>query len=299
MLLKTIVYEDERDDVINELNEIKQYFEVKDISIGISESINDGFHFVKIFCNDLDLNDNLVSKFSLYLANIIYKIVVEEFCYEEIQNFLNDTYFFLKYEDMKEIAERSLKILKNEDKILDEDAIYYMNKKNDVLSRIGECIAENDEINIRGFMTFRMKGLVAELESIINKIAERYMVEKEYNEFIKLLKYFVEVQESKIEEINIIIKENGEYIIQDKNGKDIMDEILTDLLDAKYAGSVSTDDLIISGLITYCPENIIIHYPDNCMNKEIIDTIEKVFEERVKLCQGCSKCNKIKSTLKV
>lgn len=299
MLLKTIIYEDERDDIINELNEIKQYFEMKDISLGISESINDGLHFVKIFCNDLDLNDNLVNKLSLYLANIIYKIVVEEFCYEEIQNFLNDTYFFLKYEDMKEIAERSLKILKNEDKILDEDAIYYMNKKNDMLSGIQECIGENYEINIKGFMTFRMKKLIVELESMVNKIAERYMAEKEYNEFIKLLKYFVEVQESKIDEINIIIKENGEYIIQDKNGRDVMNEILTDLLDVKYSGNVNVDDLIISGLITYCPQNIIIHYPDNCVNKEIIDTIKKVFEERVKLCDGCNKCNKIKSTLKV
>lgn len=299
MLLKTIIYEEERDDIINELNEIKQYFEMKDISLGISESINDGFHFVKVFCSDLDLNNNLINKFSLYLANIIYKIVVDEFCYEEIQNFLSDTYFFLKYEDMKEVAERSLKILKNEDRILDEDAIYYMNKKNDMLTKIQECIEENDEINIRGFITFRMKGLIVELECMVNKIAERYMAEKEYNEFIKLLKYFVEVQESKIDEINIIIKENGEYVIQDKNGKDVMNEILTDLLDVKYSGTVNIDDLIISGLITYCPKNIIIHYPDNCMNKEIIDTIKKVFEERVKLCYGCSKCNKIKSTLKV
>ncbi len=38
------------------------------------------------------------------------------------------------------------------------------------------------------------------------------MVEKEYNEFIKLLKYFVDVQENKIDEVNIIIDKLGNYI---------------------------------------------------------------------------------------
>ncbi|EET86548.1 sporulation protein YtxC, partial [Clostridium carboxidivorans P7] len=72
-----------------------------------------------------------------------------------------------------------------------------------------------------GFITFRMKELREDLEEIVDKVVERYMTEKEYNEFIKLLKYFVEIQESKIEEINIIIKSDGKYLIQDKEGNDI------------------------------------------------------------------------------
>ncbi len=31
------------------------------------------------------------------------------------------------------------------------------------------------------------------------------MVDKEYNEFIKLLKYFVEIEESKLDKLNILI----------------------------------------------------------------------------------------------
>ena len=33
--------------------------------------------------------------------------------------------------------------------------------------------------------------------------------EKEYNEFIKLLKYFVDIQDCKLEEVNIIVQRNG------------------------------------------------------------------------------------------
>ncbi|WMJ81106.1 putative sporulation protein YtxC [Clostridium sp. MB40-C1] len=299
MLLHTIVYKDNEDRIIDELNKVIEFFEAKDVSLGRAEYINNGIHFIKIFCDDSDFNEKLVNKFSFYLANILYKIVVEEYCCEEIQNFLNETYFFLKYDDMKEIANTSYRILNDEDRELDEDKIYCLNKKNDIIEKIQECIKENNEINIEGFITFRMKKLTEDLESIVNKVAEKHMVEKEYDEFIKLLKYFVEVQESKIEEVNIIIKENGEYIITDKKNKDIMKEMLTDIMDSKYTENVSTEDLIISGLITYSPKNIVIHHVDNCTNKEIIDTIRKVFEDRVKFCDECSKCAKIKSPLKV
>lgn len=167
------------------------------------------------------------------------------------------------------------------------------------MDKIQECIEENEEINLKGFITFRIREFKEDLESAVNKVAEKYMVEKEYDEFIKLLKYFVGVQESKIDEINIIIKKNGEYIIRDDKNKDIMSEMLSELTDTKYNGSVSTEDLIISGLITYAPEKIIIHHVDNCINKEIIETIKKVFEDRVEFCDKCSKCSRIRNTLKV
>lgn len=299
MLLQTIVYENKKDYVINELNNIKKYFEEKNVVIGISEAINKGIHFIKIFCDDLEPNPKVSDKFRLYMATLLYKVLVEEFCRDEIQNLLNENYSFLGYEDMREVARKIITVLKDEEHVLDKDMIYCINKKNEIIQKIQECIKENDEINIDGFITFRSKNFTKDLENIINKIVEQYMVDKEYDEFIKLLKYFVDVQESKIDEINIIIKKDGKYEIKDKEDKDIMGEILEELLDSKYDGTVNTEDLIISGLITYCPKEIIIHHSENCINKEFLNTIKKTFESRVKFCSGCNKCNKIKSTLKV
>ncbi len=299
MLLQTIVFEKELYDIIDEINDLKKTFEEKNIILGISESINLGTHFVKIFCNDIDFNEKLKGRFNLYISNILYNIAIEEFSRDEIQQLLLENYFFLRYDEMKDVSQRVVKILRNEEKITDEDMVYCMNKKNDIITKIKLCIDENDEINIQGFIRFRMKELKEELEDIVNRVVEKYMAEKEYNEFIKLLKYFVDVQESKIETINIIIRPNGDYGIQDKDGNDIMSEIFNNLTDTKYSDSVSVEDLIISGLITYCPENIIIHGKENCDNKEILDTIQKVFEERVDFCTNCEACNKIKETVKI
>lgn len=299
MILLTIIYANEKEDIMSHLYSMKEYFQKKNVHIGISESKNSEYNFVKIFCDDLDYNIRLKNRLYLYIASVIYKIIIKEYYEEEMYHHLTDTYFFLRYEELKEISSRSYRILNDEEKINDEDMIYFMNKKNDIIDKIKECIEENNELNLHGFVTFRMKELRVYLEDIVNKVVEKYMAEKEYNEFIKLLKYFVEVQESKIDVVNIGVREDGSYIIVDKKGRDIMNEMIDNLSEAEFGDAVGMEDLIISGLITYCPETIIIHCEYNCRNKELIDTIKRVFEDRVKICCNCEICNEIKNTVKI
>lgn len=296
MLLLTVVYDNDKENVIDRINKIKEYFKNKNIVIGISESIESNTHFVKIFCDE-ELNDKLNSMFTINIANILYEIVIDEFYKRDMEMFLYDTYFFLKYDEIKEIKESSLKVLKGKEATIDENSIYYMNKKNIIIDKIVECIHENKEININGFITFRMKELKEDLEQIIDKVVEKYMAEKEYTEFIKLLKYFVEIQDSKIEEINIIIKNDGKYSIQDREGNNIEEKLFSDLEELKYSDNTNIDDMIISVLITNSPEKIVIHCSENCKNLDLIDTIKKVFTDRVQLCDTCKVCKEIKHSL--
>jgi putative sporulation protein YtxC len=198
-----------------------------------------------------------------------------------------------------EVSKLGFKALKSEGAILNESMVYCINRKNTIIEKITKCIEEYKEINIKGFITFRMKEFREDLESIIDKVVENYMVEKEYNEFIKLLKYFVEIQESKIDEVNIIFKENGDYLIQDNNGEDILSKLTSELSEGKYTGNVCVEDMLISGLITNCPKKIIIHRCDNCGNSELLETIKNVFLDRVIICSKCKICKCIKNTIKV
>lgn len=296
MLLLTIVYNNDREDVIDGINKVKEYFKYKKANIGISESIDCDTHFVKIYCDE-EINDKLLNVFNIHMANILYNIVIDEFYKKDILNFLSDTYFFLKFDEIKDIKQSSLEALRGEEHIIDENSIYCMNKKNAVIDKIVQCINENKEININGFITFRMKELKENLESIIDKVVEKYMVEKEYSEFIKLLRYFVEVQESKIGHINLIIDNSGEYSIEDNEGKNIKEELFNDLSDLRYKESTNMEDMLISVLITNSPEKITIHCVENCRNNELIDTIKKVFTDRVDFCDECNTCKKIKSSI--
>jgi putative sporulation protein YtxC len=299
MLLLTVVYDRCREDIIEGTNEMKRYFHERDIIIGFSESIDNNAHFLKIYCEDEAVNNRLMNVFNLYIANILYNVVIDEFYKKDMQSFLTDTYFFLKYDEIKDIKQQSMEALKSEGAILNENMVYFRNRKNNILQKIIECIQENKEINIKGFITFRMRELREDLEGIIDKVVESYMVEKEYNEFIKLLKYFVEIQESKIEKVNIIIGKDGTYLVKDNFGKNIMDDLFEELSDARFSGTVSNDDMLISGLITNSPSSIVIHGIENCINKELIDTIKNVFGERTSFCSNCDMCSKEVSKIKL
>jgi putative sporulation protein YtxC len=296
MLLLTVVYSKEREDIIEGINNVKEYFKSKNKVIGISESIESNTHFVKIFCEE-EIDDRLRNVFNIHIANILYNVVIDEFYNKDMMDFLSDTYFFLKYDEIKEIRNNSLEVLKDEGPIIDENSIYCINKKNGIIDKIVQCIDENKEININGFMTFRMKELKDDLEGIIDKIVEKYMAEKEYNEFIKLLKYFVEIQESKIDLMNIEVSSDGKYIIRDKKDNDITERLFSDLSDLRYRENTNDEDILISVLITNSPEKIVIHCAENCKNSELIDTVKKVFTNRVEFCDDCKVCKKIKGSI--
>jgi len=299
MLLLTVVYNRSMEYIIDEINDIKKCFENKKMALGISESIIEDTHFIKIFCSDDDLSDESIKTFNFNVANILYKIVTIEFCKKEINNFLADTYFFLKYDEIKQVKPKIQEALLSEGSITGPNMVFCINRRNKIVDKITRCIEENDEINISGFLTFRTKELNVDLECIVDKVVEEYMVEKEYNEFIKLLKYFVEIQESKVEEVNIFIEQNGDYSLKDENGNDLVGNMIMELPDVEFNSKESQEELIISTMITSAPKKIIIHCADHCKNKELIGTISKVFVDRVHFCDKCTECEKIKKGILV
>ncbi|MBE6053035.1 MAG: putative sporulation protein YtxC [Clostridium sartagoforme] len=289
MLVLKIVYKSDLD-FVSEIQELRTVLKRKDIKIGVVESVELDNHIIKILCDDNSYNERVKDIINLYISNILYKVVLNEYKEKEMFNYLTENYFFLKQEEIIELEEEIMRVFLENKSLNFDNLIYCLNKVNSIIEKIKNCLEENTEINIDGFIRFRMKELREDIESIIDKVIEGYMVEKEYKEFIKLLKYFVEIQESKIEEINIVINEAGNYAIVDRNKKDIFDEFMKELIEYKLDSDVKIEDIIISGLITNSPKKVIIHGKDNCNNKEFMDTIENVFENKVSFCNGCVLC---------
>lgn len=290
MLLFTIIYDGNREDVISGLNKIQDYFKEKKVHVGISESIEKNTHFVRLYCDDEVYTDKIYNMFKLYMSNIIFQIILKNFSKKEMSNFLSDTYFFLRYEEIDEISKRIMNVLLDKVELIDENSIYYENRKNEIVKKIEGLIEDNREFNLDGFLRFRFKDFKQEILDIVDKVVENYMAEKEYDEFIKLLKYFVEIQDSKIDTVNLYIDKNGDYTIKDNSGKDLKGILFKDLTDLKYSKETNFEDILISGLITSVPEEIIIHCPQNSKNQEFIATLKSVFGDRLSLCDSCSVC---------
>lgn len=299
MLLLTLIQDDSKEYIIDEIRNARNYFKLKNATVGISESLENNLHIIKVYCDDENFNENFQKMFNLYIGNVLFKVVIKEFCKKNVSKYLSDNFYFLRGEDIKEVKNMIIDVFENEDNKIDDNMIYYMNRKNEIIKKIILCLEENNEVNIKGFLTFRMKEMTPDLESIIDKIVEKFMVEKEYNEFIKLLKYFVDVQESKINEVNILIDKDGNYVVRDEFENDILSNLVNELYDSRISSKVSSEDLIISGLITSAPKKIVIHCVENSRNKELTETIKNVFGERVQFCNNCSRCIEYKNNIKI
>lgn len=289
LVLVKAIY-DGQENILRDLQLTIQKMQNEKSYLKVYEKMCSKTKLIEVVCEPSDYTPELKDEVLSVVSKIIYNFVIDIFVKKEINYFFDNSYFFIKYEEIDEVKSKVIDVLFN-DNLCSNSESFFIDKKIKIIDKIKSCIEENNQINIDGFVRFRMKDLFQEIEVIVDRIVEKHMVEKEYNEFIKLLKYFVEVQESKINEVNIIIDKNGSYVILDENNNDVYSMFLDDLVDFNMSMmTTNKDDLLISGLITNSPEKIVIHGVENSLNIEIIETIKQVFEDKVSFCCGCSNC---------
>lgn len=167
-------------------------------------------------------------------------------------------------------------------KIISDDKNDFFKKWCDIIGmRIKEYLSENITMDLEGFMRFRLKDFIDDLKGNLKNQTDKIIIEREYNEFIKLLRYFVEVQEPKVTEVHVYTSEEGKYTILDAQLKPIDFGLMEDMAKELTDDELSQDDLLISSLITIAPGRIFIHGWDRIRNKQLLGTIENVFIGKV------------------
>lgn len=164
-----------------------------------------------------------------------------------------------------------------------------LNRKAKVLYKITKFVDENDHIDLEGFINFRLRFYLNELNDLVDIFVEKLEMEKEYNEFIKLLKYFIDIQPPKLDLINLFIYSPSEFKLVDKGGKVIDKDYVFSLIDDFGETPLSEDDFLISSLISLSPKELVIHNTGK-VKTEIFDTITKIFDGRITNCSDCRHC---------
>lgn len=240
---------------------------------------------------------NVDNIFKNYIANAISEIILDIYQEKLITRLINFKCNYFDYKDKERIKNSTINSLKEKECIYTDGVIYKISRKARILKAIIEYLENNNEIIIEGFINFRLKFFVDAIKEEIDRNIENIIIEKEFEEFIKILKYFVEIQESKIDMVNIVI-DKEEYRIYDKNNIKINDDFVEEIADEFINDDITNDDLLISSLITLAPKKIILHirHIDENTN-EMIKIINSIFTDRVSICEGCKLCN-VKLSLK-
>jgi putative sporulation protein YtxC len=148
-------------------------------------------------------------------------------------------------------------------------------------------LQENNEVHLHGFVRFRLKEYRQELAEAVEEAIDDYLEDRQYQEFIELLRYFVSTQESRHETIHIVPLEGNRFSLYDENGLPLQLEALEAYVGMQDAPD-RTDDLLLSALITLAPQKIVFHLTEG--RQALAQTLHSIFEDRFAYCSACAHC---------
>jgi putative sporulation protein YtxC len=228
--------------------------------------------------------------FKHYIANVVSDLILNNWERVLLLDIIRQNYYYFTPDEQQMIFQISLKNLNHGLEANDDTFVEYLSRKSLVLQKLLEYLQSNDRLIIEGFIKFRLKDYLQELYSIADKAVDEYMMEKEYKEFIRLLKYFVEIQEPRLELVHVLLQPSGCFKLLDGNKKNISSDYLDGFIIESEEPEINYEDLLVSALITIAPTTIVLHFQTNRYAMKATETIKSVFGDRVTYCEGCSIC---------
>ncbi len=265
------------DYLLNELN----YIEIEPVYISSNKFKN----YKNII---IHYRGNNNKKFIHEVSCILSCLVIDELEEKFLKNIIQKNYFYFNSNEKKQILDICFDTFSN------DFNTYFDKKYNCLISDFENYLADNKSIVLSGFINFRIKDYMSILEEVVDDAVNAFVIEKEYFEFVSLLKMYINSQSSNCELVHLIYN-NENSILLDKNKKVI--NISDDIFKAKYLSDItfSSNDYALNSLLTLIPKKIYIHLIDNIVD-EFIHTLGLIFENRVEICTDCSICRLYKNS---
>ncbi|MHB1127025.1 MAG: putative sporulation protein YtxC [Bacillota bacterium] len=227
-----------------------------------------------------------LSTFRNYIAHSLASLIVEQWEQQLLNNIIKNNCYYFNEDERKHILSRASQIMDEQE----NQEVPDRHRLENIAQKIACYLEEDGMLIVEGFLRFRLKDYVSQLEEGVDQAVDEYLMEKEYHEFIRLLRYFVDIQEPRVEKVHVMLRASGVFQLFDGDENIIDNEYLegfvVDLIDSE----INYEDLLISALITIAPRKVILHFSDHSSLHSTINTIKNVFLERVTTCPGCTKC---------
>ncbi len=266
---------------IKENNKKIQNFLLSEIK---KSSISEIYFSIKKF----KIYDNLIihykgknlSSFYDFIAFIISKAIIKFYEPQILKRLFDYNYFYFDIPDEKIIMDEYKLITKR-------------NRKNNfnlkqrlIKKELINYIKNNKSLVLSGFVYFRLSRYISYITKLLEDSVNQFVVDKEFFEFVDLLKNYVD---SKIPN-NIIINlvyVNSKAFLLDETGNTIK----LDKFNSIYLSDISfsNNDYVLNTLVSLLPAKICLHLTTK--EDSFIKTIKMIFSDRILMCTGCELCN--------
>lgn len=204
-----------------------------------------------------------------------------------VRKIINSSYHYFGEQERAAIFDRAVKLLDPPGGLGVDFSRADRHRR--IMEKLTAYLDNHHELVVEGFIAFRLKEYRQSLSEVVDKAVDAYMMDLEYKEFIRVLRYFVDVQETQVDEVHVIVGGGDDYKIRDSAGNAIHNHYLDSFM-LRGAEDINYEDLLISALITIAPRNVMLHVGPAARGHDMVTTIQNVFEDRVIVCDGCEAC---------
>jgi len=255
----------------NSLNYLLNCFENFDLD-NIYFSCNKFKNYDNIIVHYLG-NDNEL--FLTKLSNLFSFFIIDLYEQEILKNIISYNYFYFDCFEIEKILELAIEQLNENFSLIKQDRDLL------IFDNTYTYLKENKHIYIDGFINFRLKNYITFLNKIVDSAVNTFIIEREYFEFISLLKIYINSQTSSNDTVHLFYSTDNPVLLDNK--KNVID-INKNISNTKYLSDISfsNNDYILNTLLTILPSKIIIHLKNN-YNDEFINTLKLIFENKIEI----------------
>ena len=212
--------------------------------------------------------DNFIEDMSFLLANGVIEIYEKNIIFNIIQS----NYFYFSNEEQFEILNKCIEEIKY-------DTIY--NRINTIKISFCKYFLENKSLVFEGFINFRIRDYLKFIDSIIDISVNKFIIDREYEGFIKLLKEYINTKPFGANLIHLIYNKKNTTILDENDNIIKPDDTI---FKANYLSDItfSSNDYALNTLLTLVPKRLVIHTEED---DEFINTLKLIFEKRVIICK--------------
>lgn len=267
------IYGNTEKDRVNEI--INKNFENRDVDIIAGEE-DHRYKFVINMDGEIETIDRIIYR---DLVDAIEDVIINIYLEDIIKERIMKIYEGEKFQEENHVISR----IKDEIRL----SYIYIEEKIEIRRKLYDYLMENETIDIDGYIRFRLNEYLYIVDTAVDSIISGIKEERRLEDFVNMVQYFVDIQEPKIDYLNVILK-NHDFTLKDMDNEIVGIEII-DKVKKEFRGElISRSDVLLSTLIIMSPRRIVVHSKKK--DSPLIGAISEIFRDRFVFCSGCNMC---------
>lgn len=220
-----------------------------------------------------------------HLAKALTGFLTSDWEREQIRKQIAREYTYYDLDEVEYITEKAVKWLATYKRPGES-----VSRKKEIEREVLRCLKEQPVLNLEGLSRFRLRKFESDFAYAVEQAVDEYLMDREYQEFVKLLRHFLAMQKPRAALIHLLVDAAGNRLAN-QNGTPITNEELEGFAAGLKEINLQQDDTIISVLIALAPVRLKIHVKDfSFEGNTLVETVKRIFDERSCLCTGCALC---------